>query len=397
MFKKHCIGIFLISSAIAVSLFLLLLFFIHKSGAANSMIFTAVSIILFFILFYLPIRLFREILYTLNEIINSSVNCIFIKNSIGKYVLVNKALLDLYGIGNESEMTGKTDKQLATLDKITFDEATRCGLEDALIWKEKTTKYFNVNEFMKKDGTKNIFQVKKAPFNSGFIKNGILGLSIDITQRKKMEKELSEIRYRERQKIITDIHDIIGYTFTNLNMLLEAAITFRNDSKEMDKFLFLAKNHIQQSLLDARLTLYSLKNVDSPLHKGLESLKSLISIFTRSTGVNVNIRTSDIDVNILNRVLDQDLYRIFQEALTNAFRHGDATAVNIDFSISENNIKIIISDDGTGCENIVFGIGLQGIEERIKNKNGSIYIENQEKGFTLIIQMPLMNEAAISE
>ncbi|TCL70734.1 histidine kinase/DNA gyrase B/HSP90-like ATPase [Hydrogenispora ethanolica] len=66
------------------------------------------------------------------------------------------------------------------------------------------------------------------------------------------------------------------------------------------------------------------------------------------------------------------LYKICQEALTNAVRHGEARNVTIILKEAGRLIRLIIIDDGHGCREIKKGAGLSGMEQRVKTLNGEI-------------------------
>lgn len=91
------------------------------------------------------------------------------------------------------------------------------------------------------------------------------------------------------------------------------------------------------------------------------------------------------------------MYRIIQEALTNGFKHGNASVITISFYQKGNNIKIDISDNGCGCKNLCYGMGLQGIENRIKSRGGNLTVINNEKGFKLLLEIPIVKEVTQHE
>ena len=82
------------------------------------------------------------------------------------------------------------------------------------------------------------------------------------------------------------------------------------------------------------------------------------------------------------------IYRIVQESLTNAIRHGKAK--NIDVSIKKNygSINLLICDDGIGCENIKAGFGLRHIRERVNMLKGQVNFSSEE-GFKVEAMIPI--------
>ena len=86
------------------------------------------------------------------------------------------------------------------------------------------------------------------------------------------------------------------------------------------------------------------------------------------------------------------LYRIVQEALTNASRHGHATEVKI-FMVQENEyLKILIRDNGVGCAHIKKGFGLHHMSERVGMLGGRLDYWS-DKGFVLEIELPINHSA----
>jgi len=75
--------------------------------------------------------------------------------------------------------------------------------------------------------------------------------------------------------------------------------------------------------------------------------------------------------------------------MTNAFRHGMATVIRINFWISENILHLTIHDNGIGANEIIDGIGVAGMRERISDIGGSLEIRNVDDGFKINADIPL--------
>jgi signal transduction histidine kinase len=78
--------------------------------------------------------------------------------------------------------------------------------------------------------------------------------------------------------------------------------------------------------------------------------------------------------------IEEELYRIAQEALNNVVKHAGATQVQIRLKYDENNLSMQMSDDGKGFEPEAVsksgGFGLQGIQERVQQLGGTLKIES---------------------
>jgi signal transduction histidine kinase len=83
--------------------------------------------------------------------------------------------------------------------------------------------------------------------------------------------------------------------------------------------------------------------------------------------------------------------RIIQESFTNSIRHGRASRIQIQFWEFPHEFTMTVTDNGIGADNIVKGIGLAGMEERLEPVGGALVVSSpQEGGFRLRITIPLV-------
>lgn len=100
--------------------------------------------------------------------------------------------------------------------------------------------------------------------------------------------------------------------------------------------------------------------------------------------------TLDLQAEDLRLSPDEEdaVYRIVQESITNAIRHGHATAVRVRIAAEERRLGITVTDNGCGCTKIEPGFGLRHMRERLKLLNGTLKVKS-EKGFELHAEIPL--------
>jgi len=197
---------------------------------------------------------------------------------------------------------------------------------------------------------------------------------------------LAEIR--ERNRIAREIHDTLGHTLTGLAAGIDACIALAGDDKpalrnQLDLLSKVSRNGIK----DIRMSVSSLRP-DAPERLNLKNaIEELVENTKRVAGVNIKL-----DCDIINLKFDEDeemaIYRIVQESLTNAIRHGKAK--NIDVSIKKNygSINLLICDDGIGCEDIKAGFGLRHIRERVNMLKGQVNFSSEE-GFKVEAMIPI--------
>ena len=197
---------------------------------------------------------------------------------------------------------------------------------------------------------------------------------------------LAEIR--ERNRIAREIHDTLGHTLTGLAAGIDACIALAGDDKPaLRNQLNLLSKVSRNGIKDIRMSVSSLRP-DAPERLNLKNaIEELVENTKRVAGVNIKL-----DCDIINLKFDEDeemaIYRIVQESLTNAIRHGRAK--NIDVSIKKNygSINLLICDDGIGCEDIKAGFGLRHIRERVNMLKGQVNFSSEE-GFKVEAMIPI--------
>ena len=88
--------------------------------------------------------------------------------------------------------------------------------------------------------------------------------------------------------------------------------------------------------------------------------------------------------------IDLLLYRLVQEGLTNAFRHGRASEVSVNLWITTDELTVAIKDNGRGAAVIEEGVGLSGIRQRVGGLGGSLSYKAGTDGFSLSVRVPVV-------
>lgn len=193
---------------------------------------------------------------------------------------------------------------------------------------------------------------------------------------------------RERNRLAREIHDTLGHTLTGLSVGIDACIATVEvapdaTKKQLEKLSEVARN----GLLEIRKSVSELKpdsierlNLDSAITKMITDMKSI-------TDVEIYF-----DCKIDQLKFDEDeemaIYRVIQESLTNAVRHGKAKKIWIVMDKADSSIKLEIKDNGIGCENIVSGFGTKHIAERIRMLGGSVEFSSNN-GFCVNAEIPI--------
>lgn len=210
------------------------------------------------------------------------------------------------------------------------------------------------------------------------------------------EKASQQSMELERLRISREIHDTVGYTLVNLIMVMEAAKVTGLDPKTLLSLLEQAREQAQNGLSEMRNAMRNLRNLNLPELIGRNRFAKLARVFEKATGVSVLVHYGNTPDTFGDKI-DEIVYRMLQEGLTNAIRHGHASAIEVHFWIHGNNeLSISIVDNGSGASTVVPGVGMEGMKERLKTVGGVLTAFNNPVGFNLKALIPLLENQGSS-
>ena len=196
---------------------------------------------------------------------------------------------------------------------------------------------------------------------------------------------------RERNRLAREIHDTLGHALTGIAAGLDACIMMLEVAPEATKQqLNKIRDTAKKGITDVRRSVKKLRPDDLERLPFQEALLEMTKDYSASSGMEI---TFDIFSWSDNLRQDQEdvIYRVLQECITNAKRHGHATKVKITIGGNENYLLIVIADNGQGCEDVKQGFGLKHMRERLELLHGMIHYWNDE-GFIVEAMIPLNRE-----
>jgi PAS domain S-box-containing protein len=225
----------------------------------------------------------------------------------------------------------------------------------------------------------------------------VVGFFRDITERKQTQEALERERQslwqmlqasdHERQLISYEIHDGLAQYLAAAGMQFQSYDSLRRNSPdEAEKVYETAVELVRQAHLESRRLI---SEVRSPIidETGLETALSHLVHEQRQRGVVDIEYFSNVQFGRLPSALENALYRIVQEALTNACKHSKGKKVTVTMAQEGQDVRLEVRDWGIGFrpESVEKGhFGLEGIRERVRLHGGRLTIESYPGAGTLI-------------
>lgn len=193
---------------------------------------------------------------------------------------------------------------------------------------------------------------------------------------------------RERNRLAREIHDTLGHSLTGIITGIDACVMLVDIAPEATKEQLKAiANVARQGVKDVRRSVKALRPDALETLDLKHALIRMMEETKHSTGVEI---CYEITSRLKHFDKDEEdiIYRIVQESITNAIRHGKADRVEVRISRSFNMLNIHIRDNGIGCVNIQKGFGLHHMEERLGMLHGSLAYHGDD-GFTVDAEIPI--------
>lgn len=185
------------------------------------------------------------------------------------------------------------------------------------------------------------------------------------------EKQVQEIVSRERNRLARELHDSVSQQLFAASMLMSAITETKSDQDSPEsKQLKLVEDMIQQSQLEMRALLLHLRPVplkDKSLQEGMQELLGELS---QKVPMQVSWKIESVP---LEKGVEDHLFRILQESISNTLRHSKASSVEVRLMNRDHLIILRIVDDGVGfnvLEEKAGSYGLQNMYERAKEIGG---------------------------
>lgn len=284
-------------------------------------------------------------------------------------------------------------------DNLRIDLAVKRELEQIAIQRRNEME-LRVREAQKMvDKTDNLLSAVGSAM--GFLTGDLQSVSgqiVELQQRQGLGIKIIKAQEDERQRIAREIHDGPAQSMSNVVLKAEICEKYMESDVEASRIeLRELKSIVKESLQDVRRIIYNLRPMSLDDLGLIPTLQRYSNTFIEQTGIPVALRAKG-NFEELKPVVSLTLFRIMQEALSNAKKY--AKAKNIQISLENVNYWIVFSvvDDGVGFDieelnkkhfDVDGGFGLFSMRERVELLEGEFeIISEQGKGTKILVKIP---------
>jgi two-component system NarL family sensor kinase len=234
------------------------------------------------------------------------------------------------------------------------------------------------------------------------VQSGLVADLLDRTEQlEHLSARLMAHQDDEQRRIARDLHDSAGQYLSAILMNLDAVLRDAEASPRNAKIAE-AREMADRCLSETRTISYLLH---PPLLDVLglgSALTTYVEGFAKRSEIAVELEVPDALSRFPND-LETAIFRVVQQSLSNIHRHSGSRSAVVSLSSNADAVSVKISDKGQGIAaktvkgfnsgNILLGVGVAGMRERIRNLGGSFLVQSDESGTTVSASIPLVRRS----
>jgi PAS domain S-box-containing protein len=221
------------------------------------------------------------------------------------------------------------------------------------------------------------------------------GTATEIESRKQEEERVRKenVRLEERTRIARELHDTLLQTFLGASMMLDMAVDRLPPNSPVQSQLDRILKVMKEGIEEGRKAIHDLRLADARTSDLVEALSQVRQEFAVQSGVDFHIEVIGSQAPMRPLVWHES-YRIGREALLNAFRHSQATRIELEFEYADDDLRVSIRDNGCGIDPRILHSGcdghwgLAGMRERAARIGGRLDIASSATGTEVELSIP---------
>ncbi len=286
--------------------------------------------------------------------------------------------------------TGYAADELRTLTDWALTDKNESTGTDDLVAMAKRTGHFGPLEkdYVRKNHSRIPLRFNGALFTGDDGQQYLWSIVEDISDQRSLQRAVLESTSAEQQKLGHDLHDGLSQELTGISMLAaDIAVRLKRDGRPEAANLETLAAVAKQAVANCRAIAHGLSPVTFADGGLIEALNEMVALNRDSFGIAARCEvTGGAPIRLDPDVLD-NLYRVSQEAVTNARRHGGAKTITVRLDVQPTKVRLDILDDGAGISQPntePTGMGLKIMKFRVANMGARLWIGPAAQGGTLV-------------
>ena len=336
----------------------------------------------------------------IRQVIDAAPSFIFAKDRTGRFTLANKAVADCYGTTVE-ELIDKTDadfnqnrEEVAIYREI--DREVLDSLQDRYIPEEAITDVTGRIRWLQ--------TVKRPIFDDQGLPTMVLGVSTEITERKRAEETLrhreQDLRHvmEERERISQDLHDGILQSLYAVGLGLEACRPLlappqrKKATAKLTAAFDRAIGQLNHVMAEVRNFIAGLESQVLQGGDFATALQAMVQTMSASSTIACRVSIEEAAVREISTEQALHLMNVMREALSNSLRHSRAKQITVSLKPLTHSVRLSVTDDGVGFNPAIShatGHGLANMAARARKIGGRFALRSApRRGTRILLDLP---------
>jgi two-component system, NarL family, sensor histidine kinase UhpB len=315
------------------------------------------------------------------SIFENAVEGIFQTTVEGRFATANPAMARMFGYESSEELLGA----ISSIGDQLYVEPERRREFTRLMVRDGFVSSFEA-QLLRKDGTPVWISANaRAVYDDEGEVVGYEGTVEDITERKRAEEALREIREAERRRIARELHDVVLQDLTYALQSMQVSKRMPEGAGragEVDQQI----EALKRAVAGLREAIYDLRLESTRERPLIRAVASIVELNRQiGGGCEFDLIVDDGLPVGLSGSSGVEVVRVVQEALANVRRHSGAEHAVVTLGAAGGEILVEVEDDGRGFgPETTFGMGLTGMRERVLTLGGKLEVEGREGAGTRV-------------
>ncbi len=206
----------------------------------------------------------------------------------------------------------------------------------------------------------------------------------DVSERRLIAAQINQATAAERQRLLSDLHDNLGQVLASAGLL---AVAHEREVRAAAPSLAASAQQLVAVMGESQRLCRDLSHeLMEDFREGLAQVLERFAARTAQAGMGCSFRCSGDEAVGLSETQSRELFRIAQEAVTNALKHAHCRRIELTLTIAAQSVELAVLDDGVGIDlaGMVEGLGMRTMRYRAARLGTTVSVAPGQSGGTRV-------------